>query len=163
MPYIRAMLLEGLVDAGAGLAVLAGGQKLLDPTSLVRAARSVSLPIGALSVRVLAGFEVAVGLVVLLVGSRLASLALSASYALFTAFVVLALTRGGVLSSCGCFGRADLRPTRSHALLTAAISVAAATGAPGPLPLSVAALVTTAAVTVCAYLVLAVLPLVSTP
>lgn len=99
----------------------------------------------------------------LLVGSRAASLALSASYALFTAFVVLALTRGGVLSSCGCFGRADLRPTRSHALLTAAISVAAATGAPGPLPLSVAALVTTAAVTVCAYLVLAVLPLVSTP
>lgn len=136
---------------------------MLDPTSLVRAARSVSLPMGALSVRVLAACEVAVGLVVLLVGSRAASLALSASYALFTAFVVLALMRGGVLSSCGCFGKTDLPPTRSHALLTAAISVAAATGAPGPLPLSVAALLTTAAVAVCAYLVLAVLPLVSTP
>ena len=31
-------------------------------------------------------------------------------YAGFTAFVVLALRRGGVLSSCGCFGRADTPP-----------------------------------------------------
>ena len=43
-------------------------------------------------------------------------------YAGFTAFVVIALRRGGVLSSCGCFGRADTPPTRAHALVTGAAS-----------------------------------------
>ena len=44
-------------------------------------------------------------------------------YAGFTAFVVIALRRGGVLSSCGCFGKADTPPTRAHALVTGAASV----------------------------------------
>lgn len=157
------MLLAGLVDAGAVLTVVAGGQKLRDPAPLVRALRSVSLRMGAGPVRVAAACEVAAGLAVLLVGSRAATLALGASYVVFTGFVVLALTRGGVLSSCGCFGTADLPPTWSHALVTAVIAGAAMTGAPGPLPLGAAELITTAAVAACAYLVLAVLPMVSAP
>lgn len=160
--YSPAMLLLGLVDAGALLAVLAGGQKVLEPAPLVRAARSVSLPVGPSLVRVLAVLETVVGLGVLVLGSRATSLALCASYAAFTVFVLLALSRGGVLASCGCFGKADTPPTRAHALLTAVIAIAAATGTPGPLPLGPAALVTTAAVAVCAYVSLAVLPLVST-
>ena len=55
------------------------------------------------------------------------------AYAGFTAFVVLALTRGGVLSSCGCFGKADTPPTRAHAVVTgAAALVALAVAWPSP-------------------------------
>ena len=156
-------MLQGPVDAGAVLLVFAGGQKVLDPSPLIRAARSVRLPLPATVVRFFAGIEVVIGLAVLLVGSRPASLALSASYLTFTAFVLLARARGGVLASCGCFGKSDVPPTRTHAVLTAGLAVAAAAGVPAPLPLSAAALVTTAALAVCAYLVLAVLPLVPVP
>lgn len=154
------VLLQGLVHAAAGLLVLAGLQKVADPHPLVRAARSVGLRLSATAVRALAAVEVAIGLATLLGGSRPAALALATSYAAFTAFVVLALRRGGVLASCGCFGKSDLPPTRTHAALTAAFAVAAMTGTPGALPLTAAALVTTAAVAVCGYLVLTVLPLV---
>ena len=153
------MLLQGLVHAAAGLLVLAGGQKVVDPQPLVRALRSVGARrLGAGLVRVVALVEVGVGAAALVVGSRAAGLAIATSYAGFTVFVLVARRRGGVLASCGCFGKADLPPTRTHAVLTASVAAAATTGAPGALPLGAAALVTTTAVAVCAYLVLAVLP-----
>jgi uncharacterized membrane protein len=68
-----------------------------------------------------------------------------------------------VLASCGCFGRSDLSPTRTHAVLTAALALACLTGVPAALPLDLPLLVTTAALAFCAYLVLAVLPLLATP
>ncbi|MFN2538612.1 MAG: MauE/DoxX family redox-associated membrane protein [Mycobacteriales bacterium] len=153
------MLLQGLVHAAAGLLLLAGLQKVADPRPLVRAARSVGLRVPASAVRAVAACEVLVGLATLLVGSRAAALAVAASYAVFTAFVLLARARGGVLASCGCFGRTDLPPTRTHAAVTAVLALAATTGTPGALPLDPAVLVTTAAVAACGYLVLAVLPL----
>ena len=48
------------------------------------------------------------------------ALLVAASYAAFTAFVLLARSRGGVLASCGCFGRADTPPTTTHVVVTAA-------------------------------------------
>jgi hypothetical protein len=41
----------------------------------------------------------------------------AASYAVFALFVLTALRRGWPLSSCGCFGRPDARPTYAHAVL----------------------------------------------
>jgi hypothetical protein len=38
----------------------------------------------------------------------------AASYVGFAAFVGLAMSRGGVVASCGCFGRPDTPPTRLH-------------------------------------------------
>lgn len=157
------MLLQGLVHAAAGLLVVAGAQKVRDPLPLVRAGRSTGLPLPAHLVRAVAGLEVAVGVAALVDGSRWTSLLVAGSYALFTAFVVAARARGGVLASCGCFGKADVPPTRTHAVVTGAVALGALTGAPGALPLTAAALVTTAAVAVTAYLVLAVLPLVQVP
>lgn len=154
------MLLQGPVHAAAALLVLAGAQKLRDPLPLVRAARSVSLSVPATLVRAGAALEAAVGLATLLDGSRWTALAVAASYAGFTAFVVLALLRKGILASCGCFGRADTPPTVLHAVVTGGLSLAATTGAPGALPVTATALVTTAAVALTGYLVLAVLPTV---
>ena len=154
------MLLQGLVHASAVLLVLAVAQKVADPLPLVRATRSAGLRVPKHAVRAVAAAEVALGLAVLLDGSRAAALGVASSYAVFTGFVLLARARGGVLASCGCFGKDDVRPTTTHAVVTAALAVAATTGGPGALPLEAAAVVSTAAVAVCAYLVLAVLPLV---
>jgi uncharacterized membrane protein YphA (DoxX/SURF4 family) len=154
------VLLQGLVHAAAALLVLAGTQKVRDPQPLVRATRSVGLRPPRGLVRGLAAVEVLVGLAALVDGSRWTALAVAASYALFTAFVLVARRRGGVLASCGCFGKADVPPTLTHAAVTATVALAALSGAPGSLPLTAAALVTTAAVALTAYLVLAVLPLV---
>jgi hypothetical protein len=154
------VLLQGLVHAAAALLVLAGGQKVLDPLPLVRATRSVGLRVPKPVVRAGALGEVAVGVAALVDGSRLAAAAVAGSYMVFTAFVLLARRRGGVLASCGCFGKADVPPTLTHALVTAGAAVAALTGAPGALPLTAAALVSTAAVAATAYAVLAVLPTV---
>ncbi len=153
-------LLAGPFLAAAALLVLAGAQKVLDPLPLVRALRSMGLPGGAPAVRGLAALEVVVGLAAL-TGTRTAALAVAASYALFTVVVLRALLRGGVLASCGCFGRADTPPTRTHVAVTGgAAAVALGVAAfPGPVPLGAALLVVTAAVAVPAYLALAVLPL----
>jgi hypothetical protein len=153
------VLLAGPFYAAAVLLVLAGVPKVLDPTSLVRATRSARLTVPGPVVRVLAAGEVVLGVAALLTGSRWTTVGVALSYAAFTAFVVLALSRGGVLASCGCFGKADVPATRTHAVVTSAFAAAAASGAPGALPLELPLIVSTAAVAVCAYLVLAVQPL----
>ncbi|MCU1693272.1 MAG: hypothetical protein JWM64_2363 [Frankiales bacterium] len=150
-------VLAGPFLAAAALLVVAGAQKLSDPAPLVRALRP---PGGARTVRLLAAVEVVVGLSAG-TGSRGAALAVAGSYAVFTAVVVRALLRGGVLASCGCFGRADTPPTRTHVVVTAGAVVVALLVAvdPAPVPWDVAVLVPAAAVAATAYLALAVLPL----
>ncbi len=109
--------------AAAGLLVVAGAPKVLDPGDLVRALRSTGLPAPPAGVRALAAVEVVVGLAALVWPSRPTALSVGLLYAGFTAFVVRALRRGGVLSSCGCFGRADTPPTATHAVVTGLASV----------------------------------------
>ncbi|WP_377644051.1 MauE/DoxX family redox-associated membrane protein [Oryzobacter terrae] len=120
--------------AAAVLLVVAGAPKVLDPGDLHRAVRSVGMPVGRTAVRAFALAEVVVGLVALTLPGRATAALLGVLYAGFTAFVVVALGRGGVLSSCGCFGKADTPPTRAHALLTAAaalVGLAVAAAPPG--------------------------------
>lgn len=120
--------------AAALLLVAAGLPKLKDPLPLVRALRSVSLPASRLLVRVIAGGEVLVGTGALVLPGRVSAALLALAYAAFTGFVLLALRRGGVLGSCGCFGRADTAPSRLHVLLTGALAAAAAAVALAPPP-----------------------------
>ncbi len=158
--------------AAAGLLVVAGVPKLRDPAPLVRALRSVGLPAGGALVRALAAVEVAVGLSALAAPGHLTGALVALAYAAFTGFVALALARGGVLASCGCFGRADTPPTRSHLLVTAVLTVSAAVVAWAPpaslwtqvgaAPALGATLVGLAAlVGALAYVVIAVLPAVT--
>ncbi len=161
--------LAGPYLASAALLVAAGGSKLADPLSLVRALRSARLPGSAHVVRLLAAGEVLLGLAAIALGTRAAAVLVAASYAAFTGFVVLARRRGGVLASCGCFGRSDTPPTVTHIAVTTALSAGAAAVAVrplGPLPdllggspaAGAALLLAAAAVAVTAYLVLALLP-----
>lgn len=163
--------LAGPFLAAAVLLVAAGGAKLADPLPLVRALRSARLPAPASAVRAVAGAEVGLGLTALLTGARAAAVGVALSYAAFTGFVLLARRRGGVLASCGCFGKADTPPTTTHVVVTAALAAVAGAVAVRPLgpvpdllagsPLGgLALLLATAAVAATGYLVLAVLPLV---
>jgi len=165
--------LAGPYLASAALLGVAGAAKLLDPLSLVRALRSAGLPLrqalAAPLVRLVALAELALGVLAVLTGSALAAAGVAVSYAAFTAFVLVALRRGGVLASCGCFGKADTPPTATHVVVTGALALVAAAVAVRPLGslpdllgdapgAGVPLLVATAAVAVTCYLVLALLP-----
>lgn len=148
--------MTGVFFAAAGLLVLAGLQKVADPKPLVRAFRSIGLRLPAPVVQVIAFAEVVVGTLALVTGQ---GVAVAVSYAVFTVFVLVARARGGVLASCGCFGKQDMPPTLLHAAVTAGFAVASVEGAPGAVPLDLALLVTTVALGMTAYLVLALLPM----
>ena len=104
--------------AAAGLLVLAGVPKVRDPLPLVRALRAAGMPAGRLLVRAFAVAEIAVGSWAVVAPGRLSAGLVAAAYLVFTAFVVRVLMRGGVLGSCGCFGKPDTPATRTHTALT---------------------------------------------
>jgi hypothetical protein len=113
-------------------------------------------------VRVAAAFEAAVGAVAIVSPSRTTALAVAASYAGFTLFVLQALRTGSPLASCGCFGKTDTPPTRLHAIVTGVLSVLALIAAGNPTAeLGLGLLVVTSVLAYLTYLVLAVLPLVT--
>jgi hypothetical protein len=124
--------LAGPYLASVLLLLVAGVAKVRDPLPLVRALRSSRLPAPVAGVRLVAAAEVAVGLVALLLGGRTPAVLVATSYAAFTGFVLLARVRGGVLASCGCFGRADTPATPVHVVVTAVLSLVAAGVAVAP-------------------------------
>ena len=115
--------LTGPALVAAGLLVLAGAQKLLDPTMTVGALRALRLPVVAHARpggrrrrarprrrrhrrrrRRSSG-----GLV-------------AASYLAFGAFVAAALRSGTMIGSCGCFGREETPPHPLHLVLDLALA-----------------------------------------
>ncbi len=124
--------LAGPFLASGTLLLVAGLPKLRDPMPLVRAMRSADLPTSRALVRVAAAAEVAVGVGAVVAPGRLSAGLVAVAYVGFTGFVILVLRRGGVLGSCGCFGTSDTRPSRTHAVLTGAAAVVAASVAVAP-------------------------------
>jgi uncharacterized protein YjeT (DUF2065 family) len=112
--------------AAAGLLVIAGLPKLVRPADTRRALRSVGWPVPDPVVRLGGMAEAVIGAVAIAVGGRVASALVAVSYVAFSAFVVLALRRGGAVSSCGCIGRPDTPPTRTHVVVTLLLATAAA-------------------------------------
>jgi hypothetical protein len=149
--------------AAALLLLVAGAAKVRSPDSTAKALRQAGWRWAGSPtvVRFGAGAEVAVAVAALagtVVGARLMAL----SYLGFAAFVAVALYRGSPVSTCGCFGQPDARPTAAHLVvdLGAAASLAGRHAPPmdgqplAGLPLAV--LVGVAAYL--AFLVLSVLP-----
>jgi hypothetical protein len=161
--------LAGPYLASALLLVVAGAAKVRDPLPLVRALRSARLPAPVAGVRLLAVAETALGAAAVLLGGQVTAALVAASYAGFTGFVLVARRRGGVLASCGCFGRADTPATTAHVVVTAALALLAGAVATAPLaPLAqvlaagpgvgVPLVLATVAVAVLVHGVLALLP-----
>jgi hypothetical protein len=164
--------LAGPYLAAAGLLVLAGVPKVADPAPLVRALRSAGFTVppapGALLVRGFAVAEVGVGTWALVAPGRVAAALVAVAYLVFTAFVGLVLARGGVLGSCGCFGKPDTPPSRTHLALTAVAALVAAAvavdppadpwGASGGTPALVTTVGLAAVIGFLAWMAMAVLP-----
>ena len=112
------------VLAAALLLLVAGVGKVRRPTYTVGALKSVGLRTGPRSVRALGLAEIAIGLAAFGAGGPVPSALVGLSYVGFTGFLVLALRKGGAVSSCGCLGRPDTPPTRTHAAVTTALGIA---------------------------------------
>jgi len=110
-----------LLIASALLAI-GGAPKVLDPTNTVGALRSIGMRVPPAGARLFGAVEAALGIATLLSGARPFAALVAVSYAGFSGFLVVALRRGGAVSSCGCVGRADTPPTRAHLAVTAALA-----------------------------------------
>ena len=128
------MELIGPYLIGAGLLVVAGVAKTLQPADTARAMATLlarpghSAPPGPwvqAVVRAGALMEVAIGLVALAVPRTATAVLVALSYGVFTGVVAVARWRGGSLSSCGCFGRPDVPATVLHLLLNLAFAATA--------------------------------------
>lgn len=125
--------LTGPALVGALLLVLAGAQKLLDPTMTVGALRALGLPSSPLLVRAGSGAELALGVSAVVAGGAGLWWAVALSYAALAAFVAAALRKGTMIGTCGCFGRDETPPHASHVLLNLALAgIAAATALRAP-------------------------------
>lgn len=138
-----------LLVAGTLLAI-AGAPKVVEPANTVGALRSIGIRVPSAAIRLFGAAEAALGVATLITGARILAALVALSYAVFSGFLVVALRAGGAVSSCGCVGRADTPPARSHLAVTAALTIATAlaaiTGADG---LSTVAWSATAVTTIC--------------
>ena len=115
------------------LLVLAGAGKVVDPTMTVGALRSLRIPASRHAVRIGSAVEIALGGLAFAVGGAGLWWAVAASYLAFGAFVALALRRGTMIGSCGCFGREETPPHAIHVVLDLAlVAVAALTAIVSP-------------------------------
>lgn len=103
--------------AAALILALAGAVKLARPDDTTRALRTAGVPARRSWVRVGAAGEIAVAVAAIVYPAPATAALVAASYFAFTGFVVMALRRGWPLSSCGCFGKPDTRPTYAHAVM----------------------------------------------
>src|SRR5437868_3829483 len=77
------------------------------------------------AVRLLALAETGIAVAAVAGGGRLAWSLVGLSYLGFAGFVVVAMARGGPVSSCGCFGTPDTPATLGHVVVTVAASAVA--------------------------------------
>lgn len=108
------MFAVGWSHLSATLLLISGGAKLVDPDPTSGALRAASLPASRWAVVALASWEIVAGSLSLIVGGRLGGTALVITYGAFAGFIVYALNSGLPIQSCGCFGRSDTPPSRSH-------------------------------------------------
>jgi hypothetical protein len=112
--------------AATALLAAAGAAKMVRPSNTANALRAAGLPSRRFGVRLGAAAELAVAVAALARPGLITGLLVAASYLAFAAFIALALRRGWVIASCGCFGRPDTPPTRAHLVLNLAAAGCAA-------------------------------------
>jgi hypothetical protein len=118
--------------AATGLLGAAGAVKLVRPSNTAMALRAAGLPSHRLAVRLGALTELSVAVAAVARPGLATGLLVAVSYGAFAGFVALALRRGWVIASCGCFGRPDTPPTGAHLLLNLAAAGCAAWWALAP-------------------------------
>ena len=120
-PAITAPFLAATAVLGA-----AGLAKVMRPEFTARALEVAGIRLGRSAVRAGAAAEAALAVAALALPSPVTGALVAGSYALFSIYVGLALRRGWPLSTCGCFGRRDSLPRRSHLALDIGAATTAA-------------------------------------
>ena len=108
---------SGPVTAVMILLLVAGAQKLLDPSSTSGALQAAGLPSALALVRALGLVEVGAGVAYLVWGGPLPAAAGALLYAGFGWFVINAIARDLPISSCGCLGATETPPTMIHVVM----------------------------------------------
>lgn len=136
--------LTGIHVTAAGLLAMGGALKLARPAPAARALRSLHVPAGPATIRLVGLGEVAVAVAVVAFGGAVSFAAQALCYVGFVV-VATAFWRRGELPSCGCFGEVESPPSVLHVVVTAVGALvsahAALVGAPSPAhqPLAAAA------------------------
>lgn len=131
-------MIDTLAAAAALLLAVSGAAKVRHPgPAAAMLVRLLHRPArdragAALLVRGTGLGELAVGLALVVTGSRVAAVLLAAAYAGFAAVAVLLLRTGAGRTSCGCFGAADSPIGPAHLVLTAAGAAAGVAAAIHP-------------------------------
>jgi hypothetical protein len=112
LPPVTAPYLAAITLLGA-----AGVAKAIRPAETANALTGAGLSVGRAWVRVGAVLEVSLAVAAWLLPGPVTGGLVAVAYAVFAAFILVALQRGWVLTSCGCFGRPDSPPTVAHAVL----------------------------------------------
>ena len=99
------------------LLAAAGTSKLVDPTMTVGALRAAGIRVRAGVVRGAGGGEALLTIAAAVTGAPVLAGAVGVSYLVFTAFVIVVLTRQLPIGTCGCFGRIDTPPSALHVIV----------------------------------------------
>jgi hypothetical protein len=108
---------SGPVTAVMVVLLIAGTQKLLDPSPTSGALRAAGLPASGTLVRLLGLVEAGTAIFFLVVGGPVPAAMGSLLYAGFAWFVINALVRDLPISSCGCLGATETPPTMIHVVM----------------------------------------------
>jgi hypothetical protein len=122
-------ILAGPFAIATVVLALGGALKALEPAETAYALRLLRLPSASLLVRAGGTFELVIALGALVTGATALAIVVALSYALFAVVVMLALSAGTPISSCGCLGRIETPPSWIHVgidLAAAGIVAAAA-------------------------------------
>lgn len=163
---------SGPVTAVVILLLIAGVQKVVDPSTTAGAMRMAKLPSSPNLVRLLGAGEAAVAAAFLIWGGPIPAAMAAALYLGFAWFVANALLRKLPISSCGCLGSTETPPTLVHVVMnlaSAGVLIWAVIAPIGPLGgvvgsdlgVLVAYLLLVGVSTFMLYALLTVLPLVS--
>jgi hypothetical protein len=110
----RIVALSGSYALAALLLLTAGAAKAVRPDPVVRALRGLGFPIGGWTVRLGAVAESLLGAAALISSSWPITVLVAISFLAFAAFIVAALRRPNLVSSCGCFGGEESPPMLIH-------------------------------------------------
>ncbi|HZM55698.1 MAG TPA: MauE/DoxX family redox-associated membrane protein [Acidimicrobiales bacterium] len=123
------MELIGLYVVACVLLVVAGIAKAIRPDDTARAlAAATPLPMPLLRGVIRCGSiaEAALGAMALALPRTVSAGLVALSYLCFASVVAYARSKGGAISSCGCFGTPDTPATTLHVVVDVALGIAAA-------------------------------------
>jgi methylamine utilization protein MauE len=109
----------------AGLLVVSGAVKQLQPRATAQSMLDAGLPGSIALARGIGAIEIAIGIWALAAPSRGGAIALAALYASFSVFLVHVLREHPDAGSCGCAGPTPVPPSRVHLALDLVVVVSA--------------------------------------